>query len=89
MQKRLINEGFRVNIDLRNEKIGYKIRGHTMQRIPYLLVVGDREVEAQTVAVRTLHGEDKGSLPVDALVAMLTEANKITSANNGQLNLEE
>ena len=89
LQKRLINEGFRVNIDLRNEKIGYKIRGHTMQRIPYLLVVGDREVEAQTVAVRTLHGEDKGSLPVDALVAMLTEANKITSANNGQLNLEE
>lgn len=85
LQKMLINEGFRVNIDLRNEKIGYKIRGHTMQRVPYLLITGDREVEAQTVAVRTLQGEDKGSLTIEALVDLLSQ--EIVSG--GQMNLEE
>jgi threonyl-tRNA synthetase len=73
VQKMLQNAGFRVNIDLRNEKIGYKIREHTIQRIPYLLVAGDREVEAQTVAVRTRHGEDRGSMSIEALLALLTE----------------
>ena len=73
VQKMLQNAGFRVNIDLRNEKIGYKIREHTIQRIPYLLVAGDREVEAQTVAVRTRHGEDRGSMSIEALQALLTE----------------
>jgi threonyl-tRNA synthetase len=85
LQKMLINEGFRVNIDLRNEKIGYKIRGHTMQRIPYLLITGDREVEAQTVAVRTLKGEDKGSLTIKALVDLFSQE----LANGSQINLEE
>ena len=55
--------------DLRNEKIGFKIREHTIQRIPYLLVVGDKEAESGTVAVRTRHGEDLGSLDLDALSA--------------------
>ena len=73
VQKMLQNAGFRVNIDLRNEKIGYKIREHTIQRIPYLLVAGDREVEAQTVAVRTRHGEDRGSMSIEALQTLLTE----------------
>lgn len=73
VQKMLQNAGFRVNIDLRNEKIGYKIREHTIQRIPYLLVAGDREVEAQTVAVRTRHGEDRGSMSIEALLTLLTE----------------
>jgi threonyl-tRNA synthetase len=66
--KSLQNEGFRVNCDLRNEKIGFKIRGHSMQRIPYLLVVGDKEKESNTVAVRTRDGEDLGSMPLETVV---------------------
>src|SRR5690625_2118767 len=62
----LRNKGFRVETDLRNEKIGFKIREHTMQKIPYLLVVGDREVENQTVAVRNHPGEDLGTMSVEA-----------------------
>ena len=73
VQKMLINEGFRANLDLRNEKIGYKIREHTIQRVPYLLVVGDREVESHTVAVRTRQGEDLGSKSIEELVAMFTQ----------------
>uniref|UniRef100_UPI0016AB9090 threonine--tRNA ligase n=1 Tax=Hydrogenophaga sp. TaxID=1904254 RepID=UPI0016AB9090 len=62
----LEKQGFRVDLDLRNEKIGFKIREHTLRRVPYLLVVGDREVEEGTVAVRTREGQDLGSmLPQD------------------------
>jgi len=61
----LENQGFRVESDLRNEKIGFKIRQHTMSKVPYLLVVGDREVENSTIAVRTRSGEDLGSMPVN------------------------
>ena len=64
--------GIRATADLRNEKIGFKIREHTLQRVPYLLVVGDREVETATVAVRTRGGEDLGSLSIDALTDRLT-----------------
>ncbi|MFZ5723898.1 MAG: threonine--tRNA ligase [Pseudomonadota bacterium] len=60
VQESLKNKGFRAEIDLRNEKIGFKIREHTLQRIPYLLVVGDKEVESHTVAVRTREGADLG-----------------------------
>ncbi len=69
----LKNKGFRVVSDLRNEKIGFKIREHTIQRIPYLLVVGDNEVESGTVAVRTRRGEDLGSMDLDAFTTQLTE----------------
>ena len=58
----LVKQGFRVEADLRNEKIGYKIREHTLQKVPYLLVVGDREKETGAVAVRTRTGEDLGSM---------------------------
>lgn len=68
----LQQNGLRVKSDLRNEKIGYKIREHTLQRIPYLLVVGDREMEDGCVAVRTRSGQDLGSLPVSELVVKLT-----------------
>ncbi|RXE48251.1 threonine--tRNA ligase [Chromohalobacter israelensis] len=71
--QRLQKSGLRVKTDLRNEKIGFKIREHTLQKIPYLLVVGDKEVEAGAVAVRTRSGEDLGSLSVDALIARLQE----------------
>jgi threonyl-tRNA synthetase len=62
--KSLANQGFRVESDLRNEKIGYKIREHTMQKVPYLLVAGDREREQGTIAVRTRSGEDLGAMPL-------------------------
>ncbi|QYZ67836.1 MAG: threonyl-tRNA synthetase [Gammaproteobacteria bacterium (ex Lamellibrachia satsuma)] len=71
--KRLRDNGFRVESDLRNEKIGYKIREHTLMRVPYLLVVGDREMEQGTVAVRTRTGEDLGSLPMDEFIKRLDE----------------
>ena len=67
----LKKQGFRVELDLRNEKIGFKIREHTIQRIPYLLVVGDREAETNCVAVRTRDGKDLGSIPVDEFAARL------------------
>ena len=60
----LVAQGFRVEADLRNEKIGYKIREHTLAKVPYLLVVGDRERDAGAVAVRTRAGEDLGSMPI-------------------------
>ncbi|HEY3521875.1 MAG TPA: threonine--tRNA ligase, partial [Rhodanobacteraceae bacterium] len=62
---KLLNEGgFRARPDLRNEKIGYKIREHTLHKVPYLLVVGDREKESGTVSVRARSGEDLGSMPL-------------------------
>ena len=63
--------GVRVASDLRNEKVGFKIREHTMQKIPYLLVVGDREREAGHVAVRARSGEDLGTMSVAAFLAVL------------------
>ena len=68
----LKNHGFRAECDLRNEKIGFKIRQHTLQRIPYLLVTGKREVEEGTVAVRTRKGEDLGPMLVEAFAEKLT-----------------
>ncbi|RUM93007.1 MAG: threonine--tRNA ligase [Thiothrix sp.] len=64
--------GFRASVDLRNEKIGFKIREHTLQRVPYQLVVGDKELESNTVAVRTRAGEDLGSMTLDELMERLT-----------------
>ncbi|MCG7903027.1 MAG: threonine--tRNA ligase [Candidatus Thiodiazotropha weberae] len=66
--KSLRDNGFRVESDLRNEKIGFKIREHTLMRVPYLLVIGDREMEEGTVAVRTRTGEDLGSMPLSEFV---------------------
>lgn len=65
--------GIRAAADLRNEKIGFKIREHTLKRIPYLLVVGDKEVEQQEVAVRTRTGEDLGKFSVDDFIAKVSE----------------
>jgi threonyl-tRNA synthetase len=67
----LLGKGFRAAKDLRNEKIGYKIREHTLQRVPYLLVVGDREKENGQVAVRTRSGEDLGVMSLDAFIERL------------------
>ncbi|SAK74457.1 threonyl-tRNA synthetase [Caballeronia arationis] len=69
----LQKQGLRVESDLRNEKISYKIREHTLQKVPYLLVVGDKEREAKTVAVRARGGVDLGSMPVDAFLERLQQ----------------
>jgi threonyl-tRNA synthetase len=67
----LRNQGFRAEADLRNEKIGFKIREHTLQRVPYLLVVGDREMESGEVAVRSRGGDDLGSMSLEGFVERL------------------
>ena len=69
--KTLVSEGFRAVSDLRNEKIGYKIREHTLQKVPYVVVVGNREVELNQVAVRTRSGEDLGSMSLADFVDRL------------------
>ncbi len=69
----LKTKGFRSKVDLRNEKIGFKIREHTLQRIPYLLVVGDKEVENEQVAVRTRSGEDLGVMSIEAFTERLSQ----------------
>jgi threonyl-tRNA synthetase len=85
IQETLQNQGLRVESDLRNEKIGFKIRQHTLQRVPYLLVVGDREAESKTVAVRTRGGKDLGSRSVDDFVqALQTEL-----VSRGRIVMEE
>ncbi|MEH6456881.1 MAG: threonine--tRNA ligase, partial [Cocleimonas sp.] len=75
VENRLKKSGIRVSTDLRNEKIGFKIREHTLQRTPYLLVVGDREVENDSVAVRTRSGEDLGTMTVDQLIETISQEN--------------
>ncbi len=71
VRKTLMNQGLRVAADLRNEKIGYKIREHTLQRVPYLLVIGDRERDNGLIAVRTRGGEDLGSMTISDFVARI------------------
>lgn len=69
----LKKQGFRVESDLRNEKIGYKIRAHSMQRVPYQLVIGDKEANEGKVAVRRRGGEDLGAMTLDAFVDLLAK----------------
>ena len=72
--KLLEKQGFRVKIDLRNEKIGFKIREHSMQRVPYLLIIGDNELEERRVTVRTQKGDNLGSLTVQEFADRLNQA---------------
>jgi len=81
----LKNQGLRVETDLRNEKVGFKIREHTIKRVPYLLVAGDREVEARTLAVRTRSGKDLGAVELNELAGLLTEE----VAGRGRIILED
>jgi threonyl-tRNA synthetase len=67
----LQNKSFRAENDLRNEKIGFKIREHTLLKTPYLLIVGDREKASRSVAVRTREGEDLGTMPLDGFIEWL------------------
>ena len=81
----LKNQGLRVETDLRYEKVGFKIREHTIKRVPFLLVAGDREVEAHTLAVRTRSGKDLGSLQLPELTTLLCDE----VASRGRLVLED
>jgi threonyl-tRNA synthetase len=81
----LKKQGLRVETDLRYEKVGFKIREHTIKRVPFLLVAGDREVEAHTLAVRTRAGKDLGTLGVEDLTALLCDE----VASRGRLVLED
>jgi threonyl-tRNA synthetase len=67
----LANQGFRAASDLRNEKVGFKIREHTLQRVPYLLVAGDKEVAANLISVRTRNGKDLGTMPLETFIERL------------------
>jgi len=71
--KTLQNSGIRADLDLRNEKVGFKIREHTLQKIPYLLVIGDREVENSAVAVRSRDGEDLGVMTIEDFVGLVSK----------------
>ena len=71
LERRLADQGFRVSADLRNEKIGFKIREHTLRKVPYMLVVGDKELESESVAVRTRDGKDLGSMALGAFMERL------------------
>jgi threonyl-tRNA synthetase len=79
----LKNQGFRVEMDLRNEKVGFKIREHTLQRVPYLLVAGDREAGSNTLAVRTRSGKDLGAMSIEAFAARL--ADEVASRGRNRL----
>ncbi len=74
MALELKKHGVRVKSDLRNEKIGFKIREHTIEHVPYLLVIGDREVESQTISVRTQDGADLGVMPINQFIELLNTA---------------
>ncbi len=71
--KTLESQGIRVKIDLRNEKIGFKIREHSIQRVPYLVIIGDKELEEQSMTIRTQKGEDLGSLSMENFSAQLAQ----------------
>ncbi|MCP0914559.1 threonine--tRNA ligase [Legionella sp. 27cVA30] len=83
----LQNKGVRANFDLRNEKIGFKIREHTLQKIPYLLIIGDKEVENNLVTVRSRDGRDLGTMTIDDIYSTLQQ--EINAKSVVQTNVEE
>jgi len=81
----LKNQGFRALVDLRNEKVGFKIREHTLQRVPYILVAGDKEVAANLVSVRSRNGKDLGTMTLQTF----TERLRIELDSRGRTCLED
>jgi threonyl-tRNA synthetase len=81
----LKNQGFRVEPDLRNEKVGFKIREHTLQRVPYLLVAGEREVSAHLLSVRTRSGKDLGTMSLETFAERL----RVELESRGRRTLED
>ncbi len=74
VEEKLHKHGIKVKSDLRNEKVGFKIREHTLARVPYMLIIGDRELETESVTVRSRSGEDLGSMSIDTFAERLTKA---------------
>ncbi|WP_320667786.1 threonine--tRNA ligase [Prochlorococcus sp. MIT 1307] len=70
----LLEKGFRAEVDLRNEKIGFKIREHTLQRVPFLIIIGDKEIKEQTISVRTREGKDLGNMDLESFISILKES---------------
>ena len=81
----LEKQGLRIATDLRNEKVGFKIREHTLQRVPYLLVVGDKEVAANLLAVRTRSGKDLGTMTAETFLERL----RVELESRGRRTLED
>ena len=73
-KSKLINYGFRASVDTRNEKVGFKIREHTMQRIPFLIIIGDKEEENNEISVRTREGKDLGKMTLDKFKLIMDES---------------
>ncbi len=71
---KLVNFGFRAEIDIRNEKVGFKIREHTMQRIPFLIIIGDKEEENSEISIRTREGKDLGNMSIDKFKLIIDES---------------
>ena len=67
--KTLKDQGFRIELDLRNEKINYKIREHSLQKLPFQLIIGDKEAQSKQVAVRSRGGEDLGQMSLEMLIS--------------------
>ncbi len=85
VKESLENQQFRVEADLRNEKVGFKIREHTLQRVPYLLVAGDKEVAAKLLSVRTRSGKDLGTMSLETF----SERLRIEAESRGRRTLED
>ena len=83
MLAKLESAGFRAEVDTRGERMNQKIRTAQMQKVPYMLVVGDREQEANAVAVRHRDGEDLGAVPLDEFMARLGEESQIPKGSGG------
>ena len=73
-KSKLIKYGFRASVDTRNEKVGFKIREHTMQRIPFLIIIGDKEEENNEISVRTREGKDLGKMTLDKFKLIMNES---------------
>ena len=73
IHNKLTEAGYRVDLDLRNEKIGFKIREHTLQKVPFLIIIGDKEEDSEKLAIRTREGKDLGPMTVDQFIAILEE----------------
>ncbi len=73
-KNKLVDFGFRTEIDIRNEKVGFKIREHTMQRIPFLIIIGDKEEENNEISVRTREGKDLGNMSIDKFKLIINES---------------
>ena len=82
VNKKLIDKGYRSTVDIRNEKIGYKIREHTIQKIPYLVIIGDKEMESNTISIRSRNGNEKNQVSLDKLILSLEKNINSKDKNN-------